>query len=85
MEKEQELLKIGENYESKPDGTLVYKSPILSKDGFEVVRIEETAIANHTPMANKITFTYGGKVYVLESTVWLLQPRDRQTRRNRPS
>ena len=49
MGKEQELLKIGENYESRPDGTLVYKSPILSKDGFEVVRIEETAIANHTP------------------------------------
>ena len=50
MGKEQELLKIGENYESRPDGTLVYKSPILSKDGFEVVRIEETAIANHTPI-----------------------------------
>ena len=46
MEKEQELLKIGENYESKPDGTLVYKSPILSKDTREVVGIEETAIAN---------------------------------------
>ena len=49
MGKEPEILKIGETYESKPDGTLVYKSPILSKDGFEVVRIEETAIANHTP------------------------------------
>ena len=50
MEKEQELLKIGENYESKPDGTLVYKSPILSKDTREVVGIEETAFANHTPI-----------------------------------
>ena len=37
MEKEQEVLKIGEDYESKPDGTLVYKSPILSKDTREVV------------------------------------------------
>lgn len=50
MEKEPEILKIGENYESKPDGTLVYKSPILSKDTREVVGIEETAIANHTPI-----------------------------------
>lgn len=44
MEKEPEILKIGETYESKPDGTLVYKSPILSKDTREVVGIEETAI-----------------------------------------
>ena len=50
MEKEQEVLKIGEDYESKPDGTLVYKSPILSKDTREVVGIDETAIANHTPI-----------------------------------
>lgn len=50
MEKEPEILKIGENYESKPDGTLVYKTPILSKDTREVVGIEETAIANHTPI-----------------------------------
>ena len=50
MEKEPEILKIGETYESKPDGTLVYKSPILSKDTREVVGIEETAIANHTPI-----------------------------------
>lgn len=40
MEKEPEILKIGENYESKPDGTLVYKTPILSKDTREVVGIE---------------------------------------------
>lgn len=57
MEKEPEILKIGETYESKPDGTLVYKSPILSKDTREVVGIEETAIANHTPMTNAGTFT----------------------------
>lgn len=50
MEKEPEILKIGENYESKPDGTLIYKTPILSKDTREVVGVEETAIANHTPI-----------------------------------
>lgn len=50
MEKEAEILKIGECYESKSDGTLVYKEPILSKDTREVVGVEETAIANHTPI-----------------------------------
>ena len=50
MEKESEILKIGECYESKPDGTLIYKEPILSKDTREVVGVEETAIANHTPI-----------------------------------
>lgn len=50
MDKKLEALQIGESYESKPDGTLVYKSPILSKDTREVVGIEETAIANHTPI-----------------------------------
>ena len=50
MEKESEILEIGACYESKPDGTMVRKEPILSKDTREVVGVEETAIANHTPI-----------------------------------
>lgn len=50
MEKESEVLRIGDTYESKPDGTLVYREPILSKDTGEVIGVEETAIANHTPI-----------------------------------
>lgn len=50
MEKESEILKIGECYESKPDGTMVRKESVLSKDTREVAYIEETAFANHSPI-----------------------------------
>ena len=50
MEEKSKSLFIGDCYESKPDGTLVYKEPIKSKDTGEVVGIEETPIANHTPI-----------------------------------
>lgn len=50
MEEKSKSLLIGDCYESKPDGTLVYKEPIKSKDTGEVVGIEETPIANHTPI-----------------------------------
>lgn len=50
MEEKSKSLLIGDSYESKADGTLVYKEPIKSKDTGEVVGIEETPIANHTPI-----------------------------------
>ncbi len=50
MENEREVLLIGENYESQPDGTLIYKEPILSKDTGEVIGMTDTPIANHTPI-----------------------------------
>ena len=50
MGKKSKSLLIGDSYESKADGTLVYKEPIKSKDTGEVVGIEETPIANHTPI-----------------------------------
>ena len=55
MEKEQEVLKIGEDYESKPDGTLVYKSPILSKDTREVVGIDEKYSLQGTTQGRYLT------------------------------
>lgn len=54
MEKKSKSLLISDNYESKPDGTLVRKESILSKDTREVVGIEETPIANHTPVLKEL-------------------------------
>lgn len=48
--KNDESLMIGENYISKPDGTLIYVEPILSKETGEVIGQTETPIANHTPI-----------------------------------
>ncbi len=48
--KNDESLMIGENYVSKPDGTLIYIEPVLSKDTGDIVGQTETPIANHTPI-----------------------------------
>lgn len=48
--KNDESLMIGESYISKPDGTLIYVEPILSKDTGDVIGQTETPIANHTPI-----------------------------------
>lgn len=53
MEEMSKSLLIGDNYESKADGTLVYKEPLKSKDTGEVVGIEEVPLANHTPILQK--------------------------------
>lgn len=50
MSKEQEVISIGDVYESRTDGTLVYKEPKLSKETGEVTGVSETLIANHTPI-----------------------------------
>ena len=49
MENDESLM-IGESYISKPDGTLIYVEPILSKDTGDVIGQTETPIANHTPI-----------------------------------
>lgn len=48
--KNDESLMIGESYISKPDGTLIYVEPILSKETGDVIGQTETPIANHTPI-----------------------------------
>lgn len=50
MSKEQEVISIGDIYESRADGTLVYTEPIVSKETGEVTGVSETLIANHTPI-----------------------------------
>ena len=68
MEKEAKILKIGECYESKPDGTLVRKNPIYSKDNREVVGEEGTPLSNHTPILVELRITDNGIEQLEEMT-----------------